>query len=290
MDLIRAAAQMRGITDARRAAADTTARGAEVGFVPTMGALHAGHSALLKRAREEHPFLVMSLFVNPAQFGRDEDLDSYPADEERDLSIAEQHGVDLVFAPGLDEMYPPGLALIEPDPGPVAAAFEGVARPGHFAGVLKAVHRLFEICGPCTSYLGEKDAQQLFLIRKMVHDLGMPIDVASCPTVRAPDGLALSSRNAYLSPEEREAAGCLFLALSEAAEHARSGERDAAKLIAVMAREIGATEQATLDYAAVVDDATFQPIATVTGPTRALVAARFGRTRLIDNLRLETDR
>jgi pantoate--beta-alanine ligase len=284
MDVIRAAAQMRAVTDARRAAAETTSRVAEIGLVPTMGALHAGHASLLARARENHRFVVMSLFVNPVQFGPGEDLERYPRDEERDLAIAERHGVDAVFAPTIDEMYPPGVALVEPSPGPIGETLEGAARPGHFAGVLKAVHRLFEIAGPATAYLGEKDAQQLFLVRRMVADLGLPVYVTDCPIVRAPDGLALSSRNVHLTPEEREAAGCLFLALSEAAELARNGERDAAALVAVMAREIGATPLATLGYAAVVDDRTFEPIRTIDGPARALVAARLGSTRLIDNL------
>ena len=284
MDVIRAAARMRAVTDARRAAAETTSRVAEVGLVPTMGALHAGHASLLARARENHRFLVMSLFVNPAQFGPGEDLESYPRDEERDLAIAERHGVDAVFVPTVDEMYPPGVELLEPSPGPVGETLEGAARPGHFAGVLKAVHRMFEIVGPATSYFGEKDAQQLFLVRRMVAELGLPVQVTGCPIVRAPDGVALSSRNAHLTPEEREAAGCLFLALSEAAELARHGERDAPTLVAAMAREIGATALASLDYASVVDDRTFEPIRTIDGPARALVAARLGSTRLIDNL------
>jgi pantoate--beta-alanine ligase len=289
MDVIRAAAQMRAVTDARRAAADTTSRVAEIGLVPTMGALHAGHASLLARARENHRFVVMSLFVNPAQFGAGEDFDRYPRDEERDMAIAERHGVDAVFAPTVDEMYPPGVALVEPSPGPVGETLEGAARPGHFGGVLKVVHRLLEIAGPATAYFGEKDAQQLFLVRLMAAELGLPVQVTACPIVRAPDGLALSSRNVRLTPEEREAAGCLFLALSEAAELARHGERDAAVLVAAMAREIGATPLATLDYAAVVDDRTFEHVRTVDGPARALVAARFGSTRLIDNLPVAAD-
>ena len=286
MDVIRAAAKMRAVTDARRAAAETTSRVAEVGLVPTMGALHAGHASLLARARENHRFVVMSLFVNPAQFGPGEDLESYPRDEERDLAIAERHGVDAVFAPTVAEMYPPGVALLEPSAGPLGETLEGAARPGHFAGVLKVVHRLFEIAGPATTYFGEKDAQQLLLVRRMVAELGLPVQVPGCPIVRAPDGLALSSRTAHLTPEEREAAGCLFLALSEAAELARDGERDGAALVAAMAREIGGTPLATLDYAVVVDDRTFEPVRTVDEPARALVAARFGSTRLIDNLPL----
>jgi pantoate--beta-alanine ligase len=278
--VIRDAAAFRATTDAVRAASR------EVGFVPTMGALHAGHASLLRRARQERPFVAMSLFVNPLQFVGDEDFEGYPRDEDADLSLAEGLGVDAVWAPSLEQMYPPGAERPAPDPGPVGSILEGVSRPGHFAGVLTAVGRLFEACGPCTAYFGEKDAQQLFLIRQMVKELDYTVTVVGCPTVRDPDGLALSSRNALLSPQEREAATCLFLALSEAAALARAGERDAGVLRAAMAREIGATPSARLDYAAVVEDSTFTVVDTIEGPARALVAARFGTTRLIDNLRL----
>jgi pantoate--beta-alanine ligase len=224
--------------------------------------------------------------VNPLQFVHGEDFDGYPRDEGADVARAVSLGVDAVWAPGVDEMYPPGVALAEPSPGPVGDVFEGVARPGHFAGVLKAVHRLLDVTGPCAAYFGEKDAQQLFLVRRMVRELAMPIAVVACPTVREPDGLARSSRNAYLSPAEREQAGCLFLAISEAAVLARSGERDPAALVAVMAREIGATPLARLDHAAVIDDATFEPVSWVGPGSRAIVAARFPSARLIDNLSL----
>jgi pantoate--beta-alanine ligase len=251
-----------------------------------MGALHAGHVSLLRRARAEHPFVAMSLFVNPLQFGAGEDFDRYPRDEAGDLAVAHEVGVDVVWVPPVEEMYPPGVELPHPDPGPIGDVLEGAARPGHFAGVLTAVRRLLDVCGPGTAYFGEKDAQQLFLVRQMVKDLDYPVTVVACPIVREADGLALSSRNVNLSPEEREQAGCLFLALSEAAELARSGERDAGILRATMAREIGATPLARLDYATVVDEGTFREVDRVEGPSRALVAARFGRTRLIDNLRL----
>jgi pantoate--beta-alanine ligase len=265
-------------------AARTSSR--DVALVPTMGALHAGHASLLRRARDEHPFVAMSLFVNPLQFGAGEDFERYPRDEAADLATAGELGVDVVWAPSVEEMYPPGVELIAPDPGPVGDTLEGAARPGHFAGVLTAVRRLLDVCGPCTAYFGEKDAQQLFLVRRMVDRLELPVEIVACTTVREPDGLALSSRNAYLSPEEREQAGCLFLALSEAAELSRAGERDPAVLVAAMAREVGATPLASLDYAAVVDETTFEPPAEVDRPARALIAARFPSARLIDNLRL----
>ena len=283
--MIRDAAGFRAAADAARASSGDGAR--HVALVPTMGALHAGHTSLLRRARREHPFVAMSLFVNPLQFGPGEDFERYPRDEAADLGIARELGIDVVWAPSVEEMYPPGVELPAPDPGPVGDVLEGAARPGHFAGVLTAVRRLLDVTGPCAAYFGEKDAQQLFLVRQMVKELDyLDVTVVACPTVREPDGVALSSRNGYLSPEEREQAGCLFLALSEAAELARSGETQAGVLRAAMAREIGATPLARLEYATVVDEATFAEVDLVEAPARALVAARFGGTRLIDNLRL----
>jgi pantoate--beta-alanine ligase len=280
MEVIRAIVMARKVCDAARSAGRT------VGLVPTMGAFHDGHASLMRRARDERDHVVVSIFVNPLQFGQGEDLSRYPRDEDRDLSIAGELGVDMVFAPSVEEMYPAGLPEVTVDPGPLGDRLEGAARPGHFRGVATVVAKLFDVVGPSTAYFGEKDAQQLAVLRRMVRDLSFPIEVEGCPTVREPDGLATSSRNAYLSPKQREAAGCLFLALSEAAEMARGGERDAATLVAAMAREIGATPEARIDYAAVVDDETFEEVSTIAGPARALVAARFAETRLIDNLLL----
>jgi pantoate--beta-alanine ligase len=280
VEVIRAAAAARAATDAWRASSDT------VGCVPTMGALHRGHASLFRAARDTCDRVAVSIFVNPLQFHDPSDLERYPRDETADLAMCEAEGVDVVWAPSVDEVYPPGAALIEPDPGPVGRTFEGAARPGHFAGVLKVVHRLFDVFGPSRSLFGEKDAQQLFLIRQMVDRRRLPIEVVACPTVREPDGLAVSSRNARLGPDEREQAGCLFLALSEAAQLARTGERDGGSIVAAMAREIGATPLARLEYAAVVDRATFRPVQTLDVPTRAIVAAAFPSARLIDNLAL----
>ena len=280
MELIRGAAELRARVDGPRSA------GVGVGFVPTMGAMHGGHASLIRRARSEQDLVVVSIFVNPLQFGPEEDPSRYPRDEAKDVALCESLGADLVWAPPNEEMYPPGVDLQTPDPGPVGETLEGAARPGHFAGVLTVVHRLFDVVGPCTAYFGEKDAQQLFLIEEMVRTLTLPIQIVACSTVREPDGLALSSRNVNLAPEEQAQAACLFLALSEAAGLARAGERDAAALVAAMAREIGATPLARLDYAAVVDVDTFEPIRTLERPARAVVAARFPSARLIDNLRL----
>jgi pantoate--beta-alanine ligase len=280
VELIRSAADLTEAADERRLA------GADIGFVATMGALHEGHASLFRRARAERDVVVVSIFVNPLQFGPDEDLSRYPRDEAVDVAFCESLGADLVWVPPVDEVYPPGVPLPVFDPGPVGDLFEGRARPGHFAGVLTVVRRLLDVVGPCAAYFGEKDAQQLFLVRRMVEGFGMPVTIVGCPTVREADGLALSSRNVYLSPQEREQAGCLFLALSEAAELSRAGERDPAVLAAAMAREVGATPLASLDYAVVVDEATFGPPVEVDRPARALIAARFASARLIDNLRL----
>ncbi|HET8766312.1 MAG TPA: pantoate--beta-alanine ligase [Pedococcus sp.] len=280
MDLIRTADALRTTADAWRS------DGLAVGLVPTMGALHEGHDVLVRRAREVADRTIVTIFVNPAQFGPGEDLASYPRDEAGDLDRCRALGVDVVWAPPIEEVYPPGVTLPEPDPGPVGDVFEGAARPGHFRGVLKVVHRLFDLAGPCRACFGEKDAQQLHLVRRMVGEERLPIEVIGCPTAREPDGLACSSRNRRLSSREREQAGCLFLGLSEAAELARTGARDPAILVAAVAREVGATPLARLDYAAVVDEATFEAVTRVDGTCRAIVAARFPSARLIDNVRL----
>jgi pantoate--beta-alanine ligase len=277
---------IRGADELTHTTASWRADGWDVGLIPTMGSLHRGHVSLIQRARDEAARVVVSLFVNPAQFAPGEDLATYPRDEVGDLELCRRLRVDVVWAPSEAEVYPPGVALTEPDPGPVAETFEGAARLGHLHGVLKVVHRLFDVTGPCRAYFGEKDAQQLFLVRRMVEQMGLPVTIVACPTVREPDGLAFSSRNARLGPEERDQAGCLFLALSEAAALARSGETNTAILVAAMTREIGATPLARLDYAAVVDEATFEPVTHVDVPARAIVAARFPSARLIDNLRL----
>jgi pantoate--beta-alanine ligase len=281
MDLIRRA------DDVGRTTVSWRTGGFAVGLVPTMGALHEGHASLIRRARDEAARVLVTIFVNPAQFAPGEDLETYPRDEARDLEICSRLGADAVWAPSVEAVYPAGVTLAEPDPGPVGETFEGAARPGHLRGVLKVVHRLFDVTGPCRAYFGEKDAQQLFLVRRMVDRERLPVTIVPCPTVREPDGLACSSRNDRLGAQEREQAGCLFLALSEAAALARAGEMDAAIVIAAMAREIGATPLARLDYAAVVHDETFEPIARLGGiAARAIVAARFPSARLIDNLRL----
>lgn len=273
--------RLRELCDATRAA------GERVGFVATMGALHDGHLSLLRRARDECRLVVLSVFVNPLQFGAGEDYRKYPRDLAADAEVAEREGVDVVFAPDETVMYPTSEPSTWVDPGPVGEVLEGASRPGHFRGVCTVVAKLFNMVGPCSAYFGEKDFQQLAIVRGMVRDLDFSVDVEAGPTVREPDGLAISSRNAFLSTEERRAATCLFRALTRAGEVVAHGERDANVVKAEMARLIGAENLARIDYVAVVGEGDgFTETDRIEGPARALVAARFGTTRLIDNMRL----
>ncbi len=263
--------------DAVRKELDTArSRGQTVGLVPTMGALHAGHRSLIERSAAECDVTVVTVFVNPLQFGPSEDLASYPRDLAEDVALAAEAGADLVFAPPADEMFPAG-----PPPTTVTVAgltegLEGATRPGHFAGVATVVAKLFAIAGPCRAYFGEKDYQQLLVVRRLAADLSFPVDVVGCPTVREPDGLALSSRNAYLSADERRAATVLYRALQAGAEGGS------------MAEVVAAEPLARLDYAAVCDPETLAPLDGVLAhPARLLIAAWIGRTRLIDNLGVE---
>jgi pantoate--beta-alanine ligase len=270
----------------REACDGTRMNGNVVGFVPTMGALHEGHASLLRRAREECGFVALSIFVNPLQFGPAEDLAAYPRSLDQDRALAEALGCDVVFAPTEADMYPSGPPEVTVDAGPLGDRLEGASRPGHFGGALTVVNKLFNVTGPCHAYFGEKDAQQLALVGRMVRDMNAPVTVVPCPTVREPDGLAISSRNAYLSVEEREVAPVLFDALTAAAGLVRRGERRGDVLRAEMARRIGAEALVRMDYVAVVDDRTWEDVDTIGGPARALVAARLGKPRLIDNVSL----
>ena len=280
MDLKRTADEFRAVADRARA------EGRTVGFVPTMGAFHEGHLSLIRRARDACDLVAVSLFVNPLQFGPGEDLAAYPRDLDRDLAIAEDEGVDVVFAPAVEEMYPRGRPEVTVDPGPLGERLEGASRPGHFRGVLTVVAKLFHQVGPSRAYFGEKDFQQLVLVRLMAASLSFPVEVVACPTVREPDGLAKSSRNVFLSSGERTAALCLFEGLQAAAKRVRDGDREASRVAAEIADRVRAEPVAELDYAAVVDERTLDQADRIEGPVRALVAARVGTTRLIDNLRL----
>ncbi len=258
-----------------------------VGFVPTMGALHEGHAALLRRAASENETAVASIFVNPLQFGTGEDLGSYPRDLARDLEIAAATGIAHVFVPAVSEMYPQPVLTTVAVSG-LTDAFEGAARPTHFAGVATVVTKLLSIIGPCRAYFGEKDYQQLAVVRRLVADLSLPVDVVGAATVREADGLALSSRNVYLSPAQRAAAPVLHRALLAARDLAVGGGADVAAVVAALAGPIDAEPEAELDYAALVDAATLEPATRVGGVQRLLVAAAFGTTRLLDNVAVAT--
>jgi pantoate--beta-alanine ligase len=270
----------------REACEAARAEGQTVGFVPTMGALHAGHRSLIARAREECGLVAVSIFVNPLQFGPSEDLASYPRDPDRDVALLERAGVDVAFTPSADEMYPSGRPEVTVDPGPIGERLEGGSRSGHFRGVCTVVAKLFGLVGPSRAYFGEKDAQQLAVVRRMVTDLDLPVEVVPCPTARERDGLAVSSRNARLSPDERQAAPCLYESLARAAWLVEGGERDVGVLKAEMAKRVGMEPLARLDYVAVVDEDTFEEVDRLRGRSRALIAAHIGSTRLIDNVPL----
>jgi pantoate--beta-alanine ligase len=257
-----------------------------VGFVPTMGALHNGHLALVNKAREENDHVIASIFVNPTQFGPNEDLASYPRDTERDLQLLRDAGTDLTFLPAAGEVYPPGCDTWV-EVGGVTARLEGASRPGHFRGVATVVTKLFNIIKPDRAYFGEKDAQQLLTIRKMAADLNMDIEIIAAATVREPDGLAMSSRNAYLDPEERRSALVLWKSLQSAERIWVSGERDAEKIRTAMREMIAAEPRAQIDYISVADAATLAEMDMIDRPALVSLAVRIGATRLIDNLTLK---
>jgi len=262
-----------------------------LGLVPTMGALHDGHLALVQRARGENQALVVTIFVNPAQFGPQEDLSEYPRDRERDLELLRQQGVDLVFAPGAEEMYPPGFDTWV-DVGALGDRLEGAHRPGHFRGVATVVAKLFGLVRPDRAYFGQKDGQQLAVIRRLVRDLNLGLEIVAVPTVRDPDGLAQSSRNAFLTSSQRKAAPVVYRALCQAENLWSSGVRDAERLrTEVKAVLEGEPLVESIDYASVADAESLDELDQLEGPGqgRAMVsvAVRIGRTRLIDNVILE---
>jgi pantoate--beta-alanine ligase len=271
------------IAELRRTLDAARASGKSVGFVPTMGFLHAGHASLMAEARAGNDLVLVSIFVNPLQFGPSEDLAAYPRDLDRDLALCSEAGVDLVFHPSVDHMYPEP-STITVSAGPIGDLLEGASRPGHFDGVATVVAKLFNIAGPCRAYFGQKDAQQLVVIRRLVGALDFPVDVIGCPTVREPDGLALSSRNVYLGPEERRAAVVLHRALDEAARLLGDGERSGAKVREAMAAVVEAEPLARLDYAVCVNPDTLVEAAEVDGPVLCVLAAFVGKARLIDNV------
>jgi pantoate--beta-alanine ligase len=275
---VASSAELRAATDAARQ------RGAGVGFVPTMGALHAGHRALLARARAESDVVVASVFVNSLQFGPAEDLASYPRDREADLAVLEAEGVDLAFVPAEGEMWPSPPEVRLRVGGSLAERLEGMDRPGHLDGVVTVVAKLLHLVGPSRAYFGQKDAQQLAVIRRMVDDLAFPNQIVACPTVREPDGLAVSSRNAYLSAPERQRAAVLYRALQAGRAAFLAGRRDPAAVEAAARALLEGQPWVEPDYVALVDAVSFEPAKQAEPGQVLAVAARVGRTRLIDNV------
>lgn len=259
--------------------------GGSVGFVPTMGYLHDGHLELVRRARAENITVIASIFVNPSQFGAQEDFTSYPRDTERDLAMLEEENVRLVFMPAVEEMYPQGFSTWV-DVEKVTERLEGESRPGHFRGVTTVVAKLFNIVQPDRAYFGQKDAQQLAVICKMVSDLELNLDIVAVPTVREPDGLAMSSRNINLTAEERKAALVLWKALCLARGHWEQGQRDVASLRQEMASLIEHEPFASIDYISIADPETLEEIDVIDRPALVSMAVRIGGTRLIDNTML----
>ncbi|MBI3468120.1 MAG: pantoate--beta-alanine ligase [Planctomycetes bacterium] len=269
----------------RRALASARRRGRSIGLVPTLGALHAGHLSLLRTARKECDYVVVSVFVNPTQFSASEDLAHYPRPWKDDLELCRGEKVDLVFAPSEQEMYPPGFCTWVQVSG-LGDILEGEYRPGHFRGVATVVLKLLSIVAPDRAYFGKKDYQQLLVVQQMVRDLGLPVRIRACPTVREPDGLACSSRNQYLTPEERQRALVLFRGLSLAHDMVAAGERDASDIRQRVRDAVESTAGCVLDYAELVDPQTLEVVTSLDRPTLAALAVRVGKTRLIDNLLL----
>lgn len=269
--------ELREVLDARRCA------GHSVGFVPTMGYLHAGHASLVKASVAACDVNVVSIFVNPLQFAPNEDLSRYPRDLDRDLDLCGRSGADLVFVPTDEEMYPSEVLTVV-SVSSISSRFEGTNRPTHFSGVATVVTKLFSMVGSCTAFFGEKDFQQLAIVKKLVADLSMPVAVVGCPTIREPDGLAMSSRNVYLSETERAAASVLSRALRRGVDLIRSSQTVTSVVESAMAQVVAAESLCELDYAAVVDSTSLETFETIPENPRLLIAARFSKARLIDNM------
>jgi len=277
MEIVRTITEMKALRKQCRAS---------VGFVPTMGYLHAGHLSLVKRARDENSTVAVSIFVNPTQFGPTEDLKTYPRELQRDLDLLENEKTDIVFAPSEEEMYPKGYnSWVEV--GQVTERLEGSCRPGHFRGVATVVAKLFNIVEPSRAYFGQKDAQQAIVIKKMVRDLDMNLEIVVAPTVRENYGLAMSSRNVYLNPEERQAASVLFRALTRARGLWERGEKDCGSLRQEMLALVGQEPLARIEYISIADPQTLEELSRMDRPALASLAVKFGKTRLIDNILLE---
>lgn len=270
-------------SEARDAVLAAQRDGETIGFVPTMGALHAGHLSLVEASQACCDRTVVSIYVNPTQFGPGEDLERYPRVLEQDLLQLEKLGCWLVFAPSTEEMYPQGSETLV-DVGSVAKPLEGAARPGHYQGVATVVLKLFQIIPADQAFFGQKDYQQTLVVKQMVRDLGVPVDIEVCPTVREPDGLAMSSRNAYLTTDERQQALSLWQALQLAVQSHAAGETDANRLTSQMQTHFASLPGVEVEYIAFLAAGTVEPVTKIAGPTVVAIAARVGKTRLIDNL------
>ncbi|CAM4497903.1 pantoate--beta-alanine ligase [Nocardia ninae] len=273
---------VRSVAEVRQALAEPRGRGESIGYVPTMGALHDGHLALVRAARARDGVVVASVFVNPLQFGPDEDFDSYPRDEDRDLALCEKAEADIAWLPAADELFPPGFGLTVAVPR-LSSLLCGVGRPTHFAGVTTEMSKILLLLAPTAVYLGEKDFQQLVVMRAVIRDLGLPIEVRSVPTVREPDGLALSSRNAYLSTAERRTAASLFRILTELTEKLRAEPGSVAEMLGEGRRALIEAGMDRVEYLELVDGETLDPVRGVTKSNRLVAAVWLGSTRLIDN-------
>lgn len=276
------------VADAKKEIASWKKEGYSIGFVPTMGFLHEGHASLMKEAGKHHQKVVVSIFVNPTQFAVGEDLESYPRDLEGDKKVCLDHNVDMIFAPSASEMYPKGFSTSVTMSG-ITQELCGKSRPTHFSGVCQVVSKLFNIISPDAGYFGEKDAQQLAIIRQMVVDLNMDVTVVGCPIIREEDGLAKSSRNSYLTEEQRQAALILSQGLNLIRASLESGEKNAAKLRTQLAEKIQTEPLATLDYGEIVDSISLQPVETVEKSVLVALAVQIGQTRLIDNFTFERE-
>jgi pantoate--beta-alanine ligase len=281
MQVVHTKARLRAVLEQARAGGRT------VGFVPTMGYLHAGHAALIHRARQENDVVAVSVFVNPTQFGPSEDLAAYPRDAERDMTLMRAQGTDVAFFPSVEELYPDGYTTYVQVEGPMTQTLCGRSRPGHFRGVATIVTKLFHLVAPDRAYFGQKDCQQVAVIERMVRDLDFDLEIVACPTVREADGLALSSRNVYLSESQRAQAPRISQALYEAREMIQNGERRAAPLAERIKKIIVTIDSATIDYVSIAAARTLADLETLSGEVLIAVAVKVGRTRLIDNIRVE---
>lgn len=275
------------IKDIRVETKEARRNGKSIGFVPTMGYLHEGHLSLVKRARQENDIVIVSIFVNPTQFGEGEDFQTYPRDLERDSNLVKEAGADIVFSPSVEEVYPSGCSTYVNVEGDITNKLCGASRPGHFKGVTTIVTKLFNIVTPDRAYFGQKDAQQVAVIEQMIRDLCFDIEIIPCPIVREEDGLAMSSRNTYLNDDERRAATVLSKTLSKAEEMIKNGERNASKISKLIIDRIENESLSEIDYVEIVNDKTLENVEDVKGDVLIALAVKVGKTRLIDNVRLE---